>query len=94
MVRHGVNGLTVQSADANALGRAISDLLNARESLEAMKATSRQIAIEEYSLRLQAQRYFELYSRMLAEIKMIETNNGSRVRRSPFRNVDLSEGLG
>jgi glycosyltransferase involved in cell wall biosynthesis len=64
MIRNGVNGLTVPS-DPVALCTAISDLLNGTEKRMAMSAMCRRIAVEEYSLELQAQRYCEVYKSLL-----------------------------
>jgi len=64
MIRHGVNGLTVP-ADPTALCSAICDLLNGTGKREAMSAMCRRIAVEEYSLELQAQRYSEVYKSLI-----------------------------
>jgi glycosyltransferase involved in cell wall biosynthesis len=60
MIRDGVNGLTVP-ADPMALSTAICDLLNGTQKREAMSTMCRRIAVEEYSLKRQAQQYCEVY---------------------------------
>jgi glycosyltransferase involved in cell wall biosynthesis len=62
MVRNGVNGLTVPSGNVTALADAICDLLSDRTRCMEMGANARRIAVEEYSLELQARRYMELYA--------------------------------
>jgi len=62
MVRDGVNGLTVAATDAGALADAITGLLNNRVRCWEMGANARRIALQEYSLELQARRYAELYA--------------------------------
>jgi glycosyltransferase involved in cell wall biosynthesis len=66
MIRHGVNGLTVESSDASLLSKAIREffLLSPARQQE-MSVNSRRIAVEEYSLALQARRYSELYKTMI-----------------------------
>ena len=62
MVRDGVNGFTVAATDAGALADAITGLLNNRDRCGEMGANARRIALQEYSLELQARRYAELYA--------------------------------
>jgi glycosyltransferase involved in cell wall biosynthesis len=61
MVRNGVNGLTVPATDVKALADAISEVLNNSARCAEMGANARRIAVEEYSLELQARRYEQLY---------------------------------
>jgi glycosyltransferase involved in cell wall biosynthesis len=65
MVRNGVNGLTVPPTDVKALADAISELLNSASRCAEMGASARRIAVEEYSLELQARRYSELYATLV-----------------------------
>jgi glycosyltransferase involved in cell wall biosynthesis len=65
MVRNKLNGLTVAVTDVSALANAIIDLLNDRARCAEMGANARRIAVEEYSLELQARRYAELYSSLV-----------------------------
>lgn len=65
MVRNGVNGLTVPATDVDALAGAIADLLNDSARCAEMGANARRIAVEEYSLELQARRYAELYATLV-----------------------------
>jgi glycosyltransferase involved in cell wall biosynthesis len=67
MVRNGVNGFTVPPNDIGALASAISDALNSTERCAEMGANARRIAVEEYSLELQARRYAELYATLLGD---------------------------
>src|SRR5262245_40912632 len=62
MVRSGVNGLTVPLGDEEMLSGTINRLLNDRDLSREMGRASRRIAVEEYSLQLQAHRYTELYA--------------------------------
>ncbi|MHC4503855.1 MAG: glycosyltransferase family 4 protein, partial [Planctomycetota bacterium] len=66
MVRPGVTGLLVPVGDTAALARAIGGLLGDDAKREEMAAACRKVAVEEYSLELQARRYAELYERILS----------------------------
>jgi glycosyltransferase involved in cell wall biosynthesis len=61
MVRKGINGITVPGRDPQAVASAISQLLKDKNLCKKMGTSSRQIAVDEYSLELQATRYAELY---------------------------------
>jgi len=61
MVRNGVNGFTVDATDVGGLADSITGLLNNKARCAEMGANARRIAVEEYSLELQAKRYTELY---------------------------------
>jgi glycosyltransferase involved in cell wall biosynthesis len=65
MVRNRVNGLTVQAADVGALAAAISNLLSSPAKCAEMGANARPVAVEDYSVELQARRYFDLYSKLV-----------------------------
>jgi len=65
MIRNGVNGLTVPSADVEALASAIAAVLGDPARRAAMSAHARRIAVEEYSLELQGRRYAELYATLV-----------------------------
>lgn len=65
VVRPGKTGTLVQSGDVNGLQAAIAGLLNNREERMTMAADCRRVAVEEYSLEIQARRYSELYEEML-----------------------------
>jgi glycosyltransferase involved in cell wall biosynthesis len=65
MVRDGVNGRTVAAGDVGALADAITDLLNSSDKCAVMGKNARRIALEEYALELQAQRYSELYAKLV-----------------------------
>jgi glycosyltransferase involved in cell wall biosynthesis len=66
VVRDGITGILVPAGDDAALGEAIRRLLAEPERLAAMSANCRRIAVEEYTLKVQAKRYIELYERILA----------------------------
>jgi glycosyltransferase involved in cell wall biosynthesis len=61
MVRSGVTGHLVPAFDVSALGDSIAELLNAPETRQRMSADCRRVALDEYSLELQAERYADLY---------------------------------
>ena len=61
LVRPGKTGLLAKPADALDLRRAIFELLGDADRLKAMQTNCRKIAIEEYSLEIQARRYLDLY---------------------------------
>ena len=65
MVRNGVNGLTVDATDVGGLADSITELLNNKARCAEMGANARRIAVEEYSLELQAKRYTELYGSLV-----------------------------
>jgi glycosyltransferase involved in cell wall biosynthesis len=65
MVRTGVNGAVVPAGDVRGLAGAICDLLNNGARCAEMGANARNIALQEYSLELQAQRYANLYAGLL-----------------------------
>ena len=61
MVRPGITGQLVPAYDVSALAAVIVQLMNAPDLLRSMSAHCRRVALDEYSLTLQAQRYAELY---------------------------------
>ena len=64
MVRPGMNGILVPPGDARSLGEQMIALLNAPQACAEMGARSRKIALAEYSLKAQAERYVELYNQI------------------------------
>jgi glycosyltransferase involved in cell wall biosynthesis len=66
MVRHGVTGLPVSPQDVVALRAAIVDLRQDVAKWTEMSANCRRIAVEEYSLEIQARHYIELYQQLVA----------------------------
>jgi glycosyltransferase involved in cell wall biosynthesis len=64
IVRHGVTGLLVPPEDAGALRAALQALLDEPSRRAEMAIRCSQQALEEHSLRLQAQRYLALYERI------------------------------
>ena len=66
MVRPGVTGLLAIPQDPSSLGAAISELL-AQPGLRAqMRLSCRQTAEREFALKVQAQRYGEIYQELAA----------------------------
>lgn len=65
MVRHGTTGLVVPRGDVVALRGAVEDLLSNPSKREEMGINSRKVALQEYSLAVQAMRYSELYQRLV-----------------------------
>jgi len=86
MVRNGVNGLVVSETDGAAFAAAISGLLNNRARCAEMGTNARRIAVEEYSLDLQARRYEEVYAQ-------ISGANASIEAKVSGRNIPASEDL-
>ncbi len=68
MVRPGLTGELVPAQDATALGAALRALLQDHPRRAAMAANCRRIATEEYSLKLQGQRYVDLF-RMIVDAR-------------------------
>ena len=69
MVRPGQTGWLAPAGDTNALREAIETALRDRERRIAMSPVCRQIAVEEYSLDVQARAYAQLYETLLARVK-------------------------
>jgi len=67
IVRSGITGLLVPPYDVLALRTAILDLVQNEEKRREMSRKCRQIAVEEYSIELQARRYIELYKSLLEQ---------------------------
>jgi glycosyltransferase involved in cell wall biosynthesis len=65
MVRPGKTGLLVPPSDVVALRAAIVQLLEDHSARKEMAVNCRRIAVEEYSLALQARRYSEIYKSLL-----------------------------
>lgn len=64
MVRPGQTGAVVPAGDVAALAGAIRRVLDDSDSRRRMSHTAREVAVREYSLARQAQRYLELYRRL------------------------------
>jgi glycosyltransferase involved in cell wall biosynthesis len=86
MVRPGATGLLVPPQDVAALRSAIAELLHAPARRAEMAATCRRVALEDYALELQAQRYLELYQTLLAS-----HGTGNSSARSGLRAVESGE---
>jgi glycosyltransferase involved in cell wall biosynthesis len=67
MVRDGETGCIVPAGDVSALRNAIVYVLQADEERAAMGARCRKVAVDEYSLDVQARRYTNLYTSLLDE---------------------------
>lgn len=65
LVRPGVTGYLAQPEDVDDLCRGIVDLLGDEDKRQAMGEACRRIALEEYTLELQAKRYQRLYQQVL-----------------------------
>ena len=66
MVRSERTGVLVPPGDVRALRDAIVRVLNSPESARAMGREGRTVALQEYPLTLQAQRYADLYKDLVA----------------------------
>lgn len=82
MVRPGITGLLAPPEDVAALGVAIVELLRDAGRRVEMSDNCRRIAVKEYSLEAQAQRYVELYEKVLAQ------NQASSAERHALPNPD------
>jgi glycosyltransferase involved in cell wall biosynthesis len=67
VIRDGQTGLVVRAGDPAALRQAIVSLLGGPERRASMAAESRRIAVQEYSLDIQARKYQSLYLELLNE---------------------------
>ncbi len=65
LVRPGLTGLLAKPGDALDLRRAIAEILSDDERLRGMAVNCRKVAVEEYSLEIQARRYLDLYGEAL-----------------------------
>lgn len=65
LIRPGITGYLATPEDAEDLCNGIVQLLDDRNLRDRMSQQCRAIAVEEYSLELQAQRYIQLYSQVL-----------------------------
>jgi glycosyltransferase involved in cell wall biosynthesis len=69
IVREGLTGVTVAPGDSDALACAMDELLAAPARRSAMSLECRRIAVEEYSLEIQAGRYAQLYEELLRSME-------------------------
>jgi glycosyltransferase involved in cell wall biosynthesis len=65
MVRTGINGFTVDAGDVVSLANGIAELLSDSACRSTLGASARQIACDEYSLEVQANRYVEVYRSLI-----------------------------
>ncbi len=65
LVRHGITGYLASPEDTQDMSKGIVELLENDDLRQRMSQNCRAIALEEYSLELQAQRYMELYQNAL-----------------------------
>ncbi len=65
LVRHNITGYLAQPEDAEDFSKGIQELLEDSNLRAKMSHNCREIAIKEYSIELQAQRYIELYKQIL-----------------------------
>ena len=71
MIRHERTGLLVPSLDVSGLRLAIAGLLSNAARRREMSIRSRQVALAEYSLELQARRYSDLYQTLVTGAALI-----------------------
>lgn len=64
MVRHGVTGVVVPKADTDALREGITELLRDSAARARMSENGRRVAVEEYSMQVQAKRHADLCARI------------------------------
>lgn len=69
MVIHEVTGLVVPKADTDALREGIVELLRNSSACARMAANGRRIAVEKYSMRVQAERHADLCARIVSKPK-------------------------
>ena len=67
MVREGVSGYLVPDQDINKLSAVINHALSNPEELKHRGAGARELTITEFNLKLQANRYTQLYEKLLTE---------------------------
>jgi glycosyltransferase involved in cell wall biosynthesis len=67
MVREGYTGLLVPPGDSQAFASAATLLLDNPDRLRRMSANCRTVALQEYTLEVQAKRYLEIYDAMLSD---------------------------
>jgi glycosyltransferase involved in cell wall biosynthesis len=65
LVRHGITGYLASPEDTQDMSEGIIELLEDEDLRQQMSQNCRAIALEEYSLELQTQRYIELYEKAL-----------------------------
>jgi glycosyltransferase involved in cell wall biosynthesis len=73
MVRPGQTGWLAPTGDVDALRNAIETALRDRDRRRSMSPICRQVAVEEYSLDVQARAYAALYETLLARAKTVAT---------------------
>jgi glycosyltransferase involved in cell wall biosynthesis len=65
IVRNDYTGVLVEAGNSEALAMALAELLKDTDRRRAMAANCRRVAVEEYTLEVQARRYVELYTSLL-----------------------------
>jgi len=66
LVRPGITGLLAEPENPQDLARKIEQLLVDKETRQKMSQNCREVAVQEYDLALQAQRYIQIYQQALA----------------------------
>jgi glycosyltransferase involved in cell wall biosynthesis len=69
LVRPGITGYLAEPGDARDLSNGIIQLLEDEALRQAMSQRCRAIALKDYPLELQVQRYLELYRHVLADAR-------------------------
>jgi glycosyltransferase involved in cell wall biosynthesis len=67
MVRPDITGLLAEPENPASLAKGIEDILSDRATIEAMARRCREVVVREYSLELHANRYHQLYQRVIAQ---------------------------
>jgi glycosyltransferase involved in cell wall biosynthesis len=78
IVRSGATGLLAKAEDVRSLRHAIMVILSNDEKREALSRESRRIALQEYRLGLQAERYRDVYRQLLEQIEEPMPSGGGR----------------
>ena len=78
LVRPDITGYLSEPEDANNFSNGIINLLENKEQSQRMGINCRAIALEEYSLELQAKRYIKLYQEVLRSPESAKGDNMSK----------------
>jgi glycosyltransferase involved in cell wall biosynthesis len=75
MIQHGINGYIVENLSESDYAAGISNLVNNPKLCQDMSVNCRKIAIDTYSLEIQARRYLELFNRIISSNNMKNSEN-------------------
>ncbi len=79
MVRPGLTGLLAPAGDVKALRDCIARILSDPGEKEALSRNCRRVVLEEYTLRLQVERFVQVYSRAIGETETPGAAGGERL---------------